>query len=47
MKSQKQKVKIRIWQVILGAFSKLRKATISLVMSACLSVCPSFRKKII
>jgi len=34
-------VKIRIWQVILGASSKLRKATISLVKSACLSVCLS------
>jgi hypothetical protein len=47
MKTQKQKVKIRIWQVILGAFSKLRKATISLVMSACLSVCLSFLKRLI
>jgi hypothetical protein len=27
----------------LGAFAKLRKATISFVMSVCLSVCPSVR----
>ena len=29
--------------LFLGAFTKLRKATISFVMSACLSVCPFFR----
>jgi hypothetical protein len=31
-------VKIQIWQDILGAFAKLRKTTISLIMSVCLPV---------
>jgi hypothetical protein len=30
---------------LLGAFAKLRKATISFIVSVCLSVCPSVRMK--
>ena len=31
---------IVIWEALLGAFAKLRMASISFVMSFCLSVCP-------
>ena len=38
--SKKNNVRAMFWS-FLGTFAKLRKATIFIVMSACLSVCPS------